>query len=113
MLTQPSYRIERINESIRRELICLFKTQTNDPRLQNISVTEVLTSKDLSSAKVFYSVPEAEKSIVKPLLEKTASGFFRTRLSKALELRHTPSLRFVFDPAPNTGARIDELLSKI
>lgn len=112
MLTQPSYRIERINESIRRELILLLKTQTRDPRLQAVNITQVLTSKDLSSAKIFYSTPEAQKSTIKPLLAK-ASGFFRTRLSKTLELRHTPALKFVFDSAPNTGARMDKLLSQL
>lgn len=112
MPAQPSYRIERINESIRRELVLLFKTQTKDPRLQCVNITDVLTSKDLSVAKVFYSTPATQKSIVKPLLDK-AGGFFRTRLSKSLELRHTPALQFVFDTAPNTGARIDELLSKL
>jgi len=57
-------------------------------------------------------VAESEQIIVEPLLIK-ASGFFRSRLSKVLDLRHTPALRFIFDPAPNTGARIEDLLSKL
>ena len=46
------------------------------------------------------------------LLDK-ASGFFRSNLSKTLNLRHTPTLSFIYDTAPNTGARIDDLLSKL
>ncbi len=109
---QPSYRIERINQSLRRELVLLLKNQTKDPRLQGISVTDVLASRDLSSAKIFYTVAESEREKVAPLLTQ-AAGFFRKRLAKTLDLRHTPALKFIYDSAPNTGARIEELLAKI
>ena len=32
---------------------------------------------------------------------------------ESLDLRHTPSLSFIYDTAPNTGAKIDDLLSKL
>lgn len=112
MPAQPSYRIERINELIHRELVMLIKTQTNDLRLKAVSITGVLATRDLSSAKVFYTVLEADRAIVEPVLNK-AAGFFRTSLSKTLQLRHTPALRFIYDSAPNTGAKIEDLLSKI
>lgn len=111
MAKQPFYKVERINELIRRKLITLLKQETKDPRLQAVRITDVLSSRDLSSAKVFYSVPEDERMLVAPLLNK-ASGFFRSHLSKTLELRHTPTLKFIYDSAPNTGARIDDLLFK-
>ena len=112
MVQQTSYRIERINELMRRELVLLLKKDTKDPRLQNVIITDVLVSRDLSSARVFYSVVEPEQQAVDKLLEK-AAGFFRTRLSQTLALRHTPALQFTFDPTPNTGARIETLLSKL
>ena len=112
MAEQPSYRVERVNELIRRELVTLLKNETKDPRLQSVSVTDVLSSRDLSSAKVFYTVQESDQATVEVLLNK-ASGFFRSRLSKKLDLRHTPALKFIFDPAPNIGARIEDLLSKL
>ncbi|RUA05806.1 MAG: 30S ribosome-binding factor RbfA [Gammaproteobacteria bacterium] len=111
MAEQASYRVERVNELIRRELVILLKKETKDPRLQVVSITDAIVSRDLSSAKVFYTVPEEQKNIVAPLLYK-ASGFFRSRLSNILDLRHTPALKFIYDSAPNTGARIDELLAK-
>jgi ribosome-binding factor A len=112
MPDHSSHRVERINELILREMVILIKQKTKDPRLQEVIITDVISSRDLSSAKVFFTVPEEKKSTVEPLLEK-ASGFFRSSLSKKLDLRHTPALRFIFDPAPNTGARIEDLLSKI
>ena len=112
MVQQLSYRAERVNELIRRELVLLLKKETKDPRLQTVVITDVIVTRDLTSAKVFFSVDESSQQIVASLLSK-ASGFFRTSLSKSLDLRHTPSLRFIYDTAPNTGAKIDDLLSKL
>ena len=112
MPQQQSFRTDRVNELIKRELVQLLSTGTKDPRLQNVFITDVIVSRDLSSAKVFFSVEDDEQKQVSHLLNK-ASGFFRSSLSKSLELRHTPSLSFLYDIAPNTGAKMDELLSKL
>ena len=112
MVQQLSYRTERVNELIRRELVLLLKQETKDPRLKEVVVTDVVVSRDLTSAKVFFSVDEDSHKIVASLLTK-AGGFFRSSLSKTLDLRHTPSLSFIYDTAPNTGARIDDLLRKL
>ena len=112
MAQQLSYRTERVNELIRRELVLLFQQETKDPRLKKVVITDVIVSRDLTSAKVFFSVDEDSNKIVVSLLNK-ASGFFRSSLSKTLDLRHTPTLSFIYDTAPNTGVRIDDLLSKL
>ena len=112
MAQQLSYRTERVNELMRRELVLLLKQETKDPRLKQVVITDVIVSRDLTSAKVFFSVDEDSIEIVVSLLNK-ASGFFRSTLSKTLDLRHTPSLSFIYDAAPNKGARIDDLLSKL
>ena len=97
---------------MRRELVLLLKQETKDPRLKQVVITDVIVSSNLTSAKVFFSVDEDSKKVVLSLLNK-ASGFFRSTLSKTLDLRHTPTLSFIYDAAPNTGARIDDLLSKL
>ena len=112
MAQKLSYRTERVNELMRRELVLLLKQETKDPRLKQVVITDVIVSRDLTSAKIFFSVDEDSINIVTPLLNK-ASGFFRSSLSKTLDLRHTPTLSFIYDTAPNTGARIDDLLSKL
>ena len=112
MPQQPSYRADRVNELIKRELTMLLSTGTKDPRLQNVVITDVIVSRDLTSAKVFFSVEEDDYKRATQLLNK-AGGFFRSSLSRSLDLRHTPSLSFIYDTAPNTGARIDDLLSRL
>ena len=101
-----------MNELIKRELTMLLATGTKDPRLQDVIITDVDVSRDLASAKVFFSVDDNMNKSVAQLLNK-AGGFFRSSLSKSLDLRHTPSLSFIYDTAPNTGARMDDLLRKL
>ena len=112
MPQQLSFRSDRVNELIKRELTMLLSTGTKDPRLKNVVITDVIVSRDLTSARVFFSVEEDEYKKIGQLLNK-AGGFFRSSLSKSLDLRHTPSLSFIYDTAPNTGARMDDLLSKL
>ena len=112
MAQQISFRTERVNELIKRELVLLLSKETKDPRLQEVVITDVIVTRDLTSAKVFFSVEELSQKSVAALLNK-ASGFFRKSLSKTLDLRHTPALNFIYDTAPSAGARMDDLLSKI
>jgi ribosome-binding factor A len=58
MVQQLSFRAERVNELIRRELVLLIKNETKDPRLQTVVITDVKVTRDLTSAKVFFSVDE-------------------------------------------------------
>ena len=74
MAQQTSYRVERVNELIRRELVLLLSKETKDPRLQEVVITDVKVSRDLTSAKVFFSVDESAQKTVTTLLNK-ASGF--------------------------------------
>ena len=112
MVQQISFRTERVNELIKRELVLLLSKETKDPRLQEVVITDVIVTRDLTSAKVFFSVEESSQKSVAILLNK-ASGFFRKSLSNILDLRHTPALNFIYDTAPNAGARMEDLLSKI
>ena len=58
MAQQLSYRTERVNELMRRELVLLLKQKTKDPRLKEVVITDVIVSRDLTSAKIFFSVDE-------------------------------------------------------
>ena len=105
-----SNRIGRINEEIQRELSSLIPT-VKDPRVTGmISVTAVETSPDLKYAKVFISVLDkaGEEQVLKGL--KSAGGWLRRELGRALDLRSTPELAFVRDDSIDKGAHILEML---
>ena len=106
----PSNRIGRINEEIQRELASLIPT-VKDPRVTGmISVTAVDVTQDLKFAKVYISVLEKEDSdqVLKGL--KSAAGYLRRELGRALNLRSTPELSFVRDDSIDKGAHILDML---
>ena len=105
-----SNRIGRINEEIQREMSTLIRT-VKDPRVSGmISVTAVNTTPDLKFCKVYISV--LDKSDVAQVLKglKSASGYLRRELGRALNLRNTPELTFVRDDSIDQGAHILEML---
>ena len=106
----PSNRIGRINEEIQRELSALIRT-VKDPRVHGlVSLTAVETTPDLRYAKVYVSVLDSSdvKEVVKGL--KSAAGYLRRELGRALSLRYTPELQFVADDSIHQGAHILSML---
>lgn len=103
-------RIGRINEEVQRELAALIPT-VKDPRVTGlISVTGVDVTPDLKFAKVYISVLDKSGSeqVLKGL--KSAAGYLRRELGRALNLRSTPELDFLQDDSMAKGAHILEML---
>ena len=109
-----SYRLGRINEDIQRELSALLRT-VKDPRVSEhlLSIVRVETASDLSSCKVYISSLDhgEEKDIRRGL--RSAAGYLRRELSRALNLRHTPELLFILDNSIDEGARIIKLMNEL
>jgi ribosome-binding factor A len=100
----------RINEEIQRELAALIR-QVKDPRVTGmVSVTAVETTPDLRYAKVFISALDKGDSaqVLKGL--RSASGWLRRELGRALQLRYTPELQFQQDDSIDKGAHILDML---
>ena len=109
-----NYRKARVDEEIMKEMANILRT-VKDPRVSGafVSVTAVDCTADLKFAKIFYSVMgERRKGDTQKGLEN-ASGYIRTCLAKALNLRITPELKFVESDAMKHGAHISELLKKV
>ena len=109
----PSNRIGRINEEIQREDQL---RRLKDPRVSQVgmvSITRVDTTSDLRYARVYISVLDKgqEKDVLKGL--KSAAGFLRRELGRALQLRYTPELQFIADDSIQHGAHILEILRQV
>ena len=108
----PSNRIGRINEEIQREMSSLIRT-VKDPRVADagmVSVTAVETTPDLKYAKIYVSVLDKSASAQALKGLKSASGYLRRELGRALSLRNTPELTFVRDDSIDKGAHILDML---
>jgi ribosome-binding factor A len=111
-MSNKSYpRASRVAHQIQRALSELIRREVRDPRLGMVTLTEVQVSKDLSYAKVFYSVLGAEKSQAQEILND-AAGMLRGAVGRALGLRHSPELRFVNDELIESGAKLSALIHR-
>ena len=107
-----SNRMGRINEEIQRELAEQIRF-LKDPRVSQVGMVSIIrvdTTGDLRYARVWVSVLDKaqEKDVLKGL--KSASGFLRRELGRALQLRYTPELQFIADDSISQGAHILEVL---
>ena len=109
-----SNRIGRINEEIQKELANLIRN-LKDPRVQDtlISITHVETTPDLRFAKVYVSFLQEERAegALKGL--KSAGGYLRRELGRALNLRHTPELNWALDDSITYGAKMLKLINSL
>jgi ribosome-binding factor A len=111
--TTQSQRQLRVGELIRHALAdILARGEVHDPAVEasTISVTEVAMSPDLKLATC-YVVPLGEANIdaVVEALERNRK-FIRGAVTKRIDLRFSPELRFKVDTSFETGERIDALL---
>lgn len=105
-------RIQRIASRLRQDIANLFLAELKDPRLRGIiSITEVKVSKDLSHARVLYSVlgSDADKRTAARFIED-ARGFIQKTVAEGLEIRTSPHLDFVYDDSIEKGAKVSKLI---
>jgi len=110
----PSQRQLRAGELIRHALMdILSREEFADPALhgKSITITEVRCSPDLKHATAFAAPLGGED--MAPTIEalNRAAGFLRGRLSKEIDMRYTPQMRFVADDSYDEARRIDQLLA--
>ena len=107
-------RARRLGDQIQRELTELLRRDVKDSRIGNVTITAVDVTGDLRTARVHYLVfgrdgPDAR---VQRGLE-SAAGFLRNALSRALMIRHTPTLSFELDTSIEHGVRLTQLIDAV
>ena len=109
-----SNRIGRINEEIQKELASLIRN-LKDPRVQDtmISITHVETTPDLRYAKVYVSFLQEERASDALKGLKSAGGYLRRELGRALQLRYTPELTWALDDSITYGAKMLSLINSL
>jgi ribosome-binding factor A len=107
-------RLDRVNQLLKEEISMLLQRELKDPRLGFVTVTEVETSQDLRTAKVFVSVLGDDAQWSASLAALTSGrGFVRNWLRDHLDLRITPNLSFHADRSMEHAARIQQLLKHV
>jgi len=106
--------INRINQLVRRTVTQLLMAESSDPRLTDVTITDVSVNRDTTRAEVYYSIIGTQDEImeVQAALDG-AAGWLRGKMAPALRLRNLPQLVFIYDPSLAHGARIEEILNQL
>ena len=109
-------RTQRISHFLHEELARLLQNAVRDPRVQHVNLTGVEVSRDLSHARVFFTlmsdVSEAEQSEISGVLSRV-SGFLRSELAKSSSMRTVPRISFRFDESVGRGRDMESLLREV
>lgn len=107
-------RSSRVAEAIRNELSMLIISKAQDPRLQNLSISRVDVTDDLSLARIFFTVlgDKKEAKAAEEGLQR-AKGFMRSHIARTLNLRFTPDLQFRYDDVVGKVAELEEIFQEI
>lgn len=107
-------RSDRVADLILKELAEVLLRRVKDPRLDDITLTDVKVSPDLRHAKVFYSMLGNDETKAAAIVGlESAKGFVKRELGKRLHLRRLPDIEFLFDGSLEYGSHIDQLLDDL
>lgn len=107
-------RSDRVAQQLHEVIASLLLSELDDPRVQQVQLTAVDISPDLSSARVFYVLLDqrAPDARAQAGLERV-EGYIRREIGQRLQLRIVPALTFIYDESIERGRRMDELLSNL
>jgi ribosome-binding factor A len=107
-------RQKRVAEQIRTFLSELVLRGLRDPRLRDLTITEVTIDRELQYAEVYVNAlgDDSREDEVMGALQK-AGGYLRRKLARRLALRTVPHLVFRWDPTMAHAEHISRLLDTL
>lgn len=105
-------RSDRVSEQLQRDLAQLVR-ELKDPRLGMVTLLEVVVSKDLAHAKVWFDVLDLEQAKQAEEILNHAAGFLRHELGRGLKLRVTPELKFFYDDTQRRGNELSAIIDQV
>lgn len=112
-MEKKGFRDRRVGELLRQEISRIIFEDIKDPRVDGVVITDVVVSKDLSIAKVYFSLLNPENS------ENTKSGlescgnFIHSKLIKELRMKKVPKLIFFIDDTVENSVKIEKIIRDI
>ena len=109
-----SLRLQRVRELLKREIGEAVRREFHVNEAGLISVNDVDVAGDLKSATVFISIlgnPEQQKRGFQMLTEHRIR--LQGLVARAVVLKYTPTLRFVFDDSIVRGNRVLQIMEEL
>ncbi|MFB3819576.1 MAG: 30S ribosome-binding factor RbfA [Candidatus Methylomirabilales bacterium] len=109
----PFKRAERVADLLHRELSRLLLREIKDPRLREVTITTVRVSADLRHAWIAFTGGTPERAADQLRGLRSAAGFLRGQLGRALHLRYAPELSFEVDESVERTLTVMRLLREV
>jgi|SRR5579884_368516 len=106
------HRSERLAEALREELTELISYEMSDPRVSDVTVSQVVASPDKKHAQVSIGLTTGGDPKEALAALEHARHFLRHRLAERLEAYRIPELHFEADVAAALGGRMEQLLRR-
>ena len=107
------FRRARVAELVREVISDIIRYKIKDPRIEGVTISEVVMAADLKSARVYFADLADGKSETHNQGLQAAVGFIRRELRLQLDLKYIPALEFHYDTAFDNFARIDGILKTL
>jgi ribosome-binding factor A len=106
-------RATRVAQLLREVISEIITTQLKDPAVGMVTITRVKLSDDLKNARVYFSILGNEQQRQNTIegLGRSAN-FIRAEAARQVNLRHAPSLQFIYDDTLDYVENIENLLKK-
>ena len=107
-------RRQRVADQIQVIMSELFLRELSDPRLSNLTVTDVTIDRELQYADVYINTwdREVDRAEVMGALNK-ATGFLRHQLGQRMRLRTVPNLHFHWDTLLEQAEAVDSIFDSL
>lgn len=106
-------KLERLNSNLAKELSYILANEVKDEIIHHVTITGCDITRDLSFAKVYYTILDSSKRKEAEVALKRASSFIRGKVSERVDIRHTPELRFIYDNTIEYGNRIERKIEEL
>ena len=108
-----SVKTDRLEHKFAIEISTIIEEEIKDKRIGFVTITAVSITNDLSYAKIYVTVlnDNEKEETIKVL--NNASKFIEMELSKRVDIRKMPELKFVYDESIEYSNNIESIIERI
>lgn len=105
--------MDQINEVLRATLAMVIERDVEFPTGVILTVKRIITSKDLSTAKVWTSVLPAERTKEVLIQLRSALPDLQRQVAALVELQFMPTFRLIVDASEERAQHITDILDEL
>lgn len=110
---RPVKRSTRVGELMREIMASIMLERVSDPRLHELTITEVEMTPDLKLAKVYYAARQGTDPEGLMVALDKAMGFIKQEVAREHILRTMPEIQFLPDETLERAERLERLLESL